>query len=166
MGIVRPSSGNPWRDPGESRPLATAGQNSQGDHELTLQPGAEVKDLVGALGAVPTSSIFTEQFGDVTAVLVFRTIPGAQAEAAPNPPTDRTANPPEGTVTLGVTRTDYEDALRHSLRGVEFGDYDDMVVRWLAGLGTPMVGGVVSLIYRARRNERLSIRSQSAEGGH
>jgi hypothetical protein len=41
-------------------------------------------------------------------------------------------------------------ALLEPLEGVELGDYDQRILDWLAGFDVPTVGGVVSLLHRAR----------------
>ncbi|WP_239381477.1 hypothetical protein, partial [Frankia sp. CIT1] len=74
MDIFPPAS-NPWRTPYGDEALACAQQNHHGDHEVTVKPGADVADLVAALGTIPTNSIFVEAYGDVDTVLLFRRIP-------------------------------------------------------------------------------------------
>jgi uncharacterized repeat protein (TIGR03917 family) len=52
-----------------------SGAWSAGDRELTIRPGADALDLVAALAAIPAGAIFTDHFGDVDIVLVFRQNP-------------------------------------------------------------------------------------------
>jgi uncharacterized repeat protein (TIGR03917 family) len=164
---IFPPSGNPWRNPYEGRPLATVRQTQHGDHEVTIQPGADVADLVEVLGRVPATSIFTEHYGDVDAVLVFRPIPGVPAGAAPRTPADRGPDAvalaiPTGPIDrapVGLPSNRFEEALRRALAGVDLGQYDELIVRWLAGWDAPTVATVASLIRRARRAELLTARS-------
>ncbi|EFC83302.1 hypothetical protein [Parafrankia sp. EUN1f] len=75
------SSGNfgAWRTPGGDSPLVASRVTGAGDHELTIRPGADVGDLVAILATLPADAFFTEHFGDVNAVLVFRQVPGLPA---------------------------------------------------------------------------------------
>jgi uncharacterized repeat protein (TIGR03917 family) len=54
--------------------------------EITLRPGAAPDELADRLRVIPASMVFTEAFGDVDVVLVFRGEPGAPAPAAPVAP--------------------------------------------------------------------------------
>ena len=78
-----------WRTPssGES-PLVAARTTSTGDHELTIRLGADIGDLVAVLTSLPADAFFTEHYGDVDAILVFRPVPGvpATAPAGDTPP--------------------------------------------------------------------------------
>jgi len=67
-----------WRTPGDDAPLVSAQATDTG-HELTIRPGADVGDLVAILVDLPTDAFFTEHFGDIDVVLVFRHVPGASA---------------------------------------------------------------------------------------
>ncbi len=78
---IFPSSGSPWRNPHEGRPLATAHRTQRGAYEVTMQPGADVADLAAVLDALPHDSIFTEHYGDVDVVLVFQPLPPAEVGA-------------------------------------------------------------------------------------
>ncbi|OAA22245.1 hypothetical protein UG55_10145 [Frankia sp. EI5c] len=69
-----------WRTPGGGEsPLIAARERGTGELVLTIRPGADVGDLVAVLGALPADAFFTEHFGDVNAVLVFRQVPGDSA---------------------------------------------------------------------------------------
>ncbi|WP_131764620.1 hypothetical protein [Candidatus Protofrankia californiensis] len=78
-----------WRTPGGDSPLVAVRATDTGGHELTIRPGADVGDLVAVLTDLPPDAFFTEHFGDVDAVLIFRCVPGAPAAvpAVPNPST-------------------------------------------------------------------------------
>ncbi|WP_018635886.1 hypothetical protein [Parafrankia elaeagni] len=80
------SSGNfgAWRTPGGDSPLVATHVTHTGDHELTIRPGADVGDLVAILATLPADAFFTEHFGDVDAVLVFRQVPGLPAMVPAN----------------------------------------------------------------------------------
>jgi len=47
-------------------------------------------------------------------------------------------------------RRDRVDALREPLTGLVLGVHDEHMLTWLAGWDIPTVGGVVSLLHRAR----------------
>jgi uncharacterized repeat protein (TIGR03917 family) len=134
---------------------------------VTVQPGADVADLVGVLGTIPATAIFTEHYGDVDAVLVFRPIPGAPAGAVPAAPDNHGPDPiaqaiPAGPIDrapVGLPSNRYEEALRRALAGVDLGQYDELIVRWLAGWDAPTVTTIASLIRRARRAELLTAQS-------
>jgi uncharacterized repeat protein (TIGR03917 family) len=89
------SSGNfgAWRTPGGDSPLVATHKTNTGDHELTIRPGADVGDLAAILANLPADAFFTEHYGDVNAVLVFRQVPGlpAMVPANGNPSTDPAA---------------------------------------------------------------------------
>jgi uncharacterized repeat protein (TIGR03917 family) len=63
--------------------------------EITLRPGAAPDDLADRLRLIPPTMLFTEAFGDLDLVLVFRGEPGASAPAGgltpPRPPARRRA---------------------------------------------------------------------------
>jgi uncharacterized repeat protein (TIGR03917 family) len=165
---IFPSSGNPWRTPREGQPLTSARQNQHGDHEVTVKPGADVAELVGVLGTIPANSIFTEAYGDVDTVLVFRRIPGPAApKGAALPRTPRDGGPgrsdsvvqtipagPIERVPVGLPVARFDDAVRGVFAGVQLGRYDEHIMSWLAGrLDGPTVITIVSLVGRARRAE-------------
>jgi hypothetical protein len=50
-----------------------------------------------------------------------------------------------------LPRAEREQMLAGALAGVEMGDWDRVIARWMAGWDTPTVVTVVSLIARARR---------------
>ena len=50
-------------------------------------------------------------------------------------------------------------AVLEPLDGLPLGTYDRRMVEWLAGFDVPTVGGVVSLLYRARAARPLGRRS-------
>ncbi|ETA03991.1 hypothetical protein CcI156_08775 [Frankia sp. CcI156] len=69
-----------WRTPGDGgSPLIAMRTRATGELVLTVRPGADVGDLVAILGTLPADAFFTEHFGDVNAVLVFRRVPGDSA---------------------------------------------------------------------------------------
>ncbi|EFC85962.1 hypothetical protein [Parafrankia sp. EUN1f] len=71
-----------WRTPGDGEsPLIAARTLDTGTHELTIRPGADVGDLMAILSTLPSDAFFTEHFGDVDAVLIFRQVPGEDAPA-------------------------------------------------------------------------------------
>jgi len=78
MGIFSSGGHGAWRTPGEDSPLVSVHATSTG-HELTIRPGADIGDLVAIFVDLPADAFFTEHFGDVDAVLVFRNIPEAPA---------------------------------------------------------------------------------------
>ncbi|WP_007508761.1 hypothetical protein [Pseudofrankia saprophytica] len=67
-----------WRTPGDDSPLVST-QTTDTGHELTIRPGADVGDLVAILADLPPDAFFTEHFGDIDVVLVFRHLPGTPA---------------------------------------------------------------------------------------
>ncbi|WP_018502810.1 hypothetical protein [Parafrankia discariae] len=68
-----------WRTPGNGEnPLVSVCATDTG-HELTIRPGADVGDVAEILAGLPVDAFFTEHFGDVDAVLVFRRVPGLSA---------------------------------------------------------------------------------------
>ncbi|MEX5634117.1 hypothetical protein [Parafrankia sp. FMc2] len=158
---IFPPSGNPWRDPHDDKPFAAVRRTAYGDHAIILRPGADVRDLVGVLRALPASAIFADHYGDVNVTLVFRPVPGASAGAARTAP----SNPgpdlvgemiPAGAIDrppYGLPSDQCTDALYHSLAGVDLGEHDHTIVRWLARWDAPTVTTVASLIRRARRAE-------------
>ncbi|WP_018506241.1 hypothetical protein [Parafrankia discariae] len=82
MSIFSSGGFGAWRTPGDGdSPLIAARTLDTGEHELTIRPGADVGDLVAILGTLPADAFFTEHFGDVDAVLVFRQVPGESATA-------------------------------------------------------------------------------------
>jgi len=92
MGIFSSGPFGAWRTPDESSPLVSVHATATG-HELTIRPGADIGDLVAILADLPAEAFFTEHFGDVDAVLVFRNIPlaGALVPAVVAPSTDPAA---------------------------------------------------------------------------
>nr|WP_238428327.1 hypothetical protein [Frankia nepalensis] len=60
--------------------MVTIHTRRDGDRELTIRPGADAIDLVAALAALPPGAIFTEHFGDLDVVLVFRHNPAGPPE--------------------------------------------------------------------------------------
>src|SRR5262245_59756890 len=74
MSILPPSSG-PWRSPPGDPGLVHIHTTRHGDREITLRPGAAPADITTAMTALPEHSFFTEAFGDVDLVLVFRVVP-------------------------------------------------------------------------------------------
>ncbi|KPM54686.1 hypothetical protein ACG83_14540 [Frankia sp. R43] len=93
MNIFSSNGFGAWRTPGGDSPLVASHTTSTGDHELTIRPGADVGDLVAILATLPADAFFTEHFGDVDAVLVFRQVPGlpAMVPANGNPAADPAA---------------------------------------------------------------------------
>jgi uncharacterized repeat protein (TIGR03917 family) len=81
-----------WRTPGGDSPLVSVHATDTG-HELTVRPGADVGDLVAILAGLPVDAFFTEHFGDVDAILVFRNVPTdpALVRAGAAPSTDPAA---------------------------------------------------------------------------
>ncbi|ABW14891.1 conserved hypothetical protein [Parafrankia sp. EAN1pec] len=94
------SSGNfgAWRTPGGDSPLAATRTTDSGDHTLTIRPGADVGDLAAVLGAMPADAVFSEHFGDVDLVLIFRQDPGVSAIVPAG------ANPSAGPAAASVPR--------------------------------------------------------------
>jgi uncharacterized repeat protein (TIGR03917 family) len=82
MSIFSSGDFGAWRTPGGDAPLVAVSVTGTGDHELAIRPGADVGDLVAILGTLPADAFFTEHFGDVDAVLVFRQVPGLPATVA------------------------------------------------------------------------------------
>jgi uncharacterized repeat protein (TIGR03917 family) len=78
MGIFSSGDHGAWRTPAESSPLVSVHATATGV-ELTIRPGADIGDLVAILADLPAEAFFTEHFGDVDAILVFRNIPAAGA---------------------------------------------------------------------------------------
>ncbi len=78
MPIFSSGSFGAWRTPGDDSPLVAVHATAHG-HELTIRPGADIGDLVAILADLPADAFFTEHFGDVDAILVFRNVPGADA---------------------------------------------------------------------------------------
>ncbi|CAO5228351.1 hypothetical protein [Frankia sp. AgKG'84/4] len=68
-----------WRTPGDDHPLISARADHNGDHAVILRPGADIGDLVALLTTLPPAAFFTEHFGDVDVVLIFRPVPGDPA---------------------------------------------------------------------------------------
>ncbi|WP_261574240.1 hypothetical protein [Frankia gtarii] len=159
---IFPPSGNPWRNPQDDEPFASIRRTAQGDHAIVLRPGADVRDLVGALRALPASAIFTDHFGDVNVTLVFRPVPGTAPGATRSPlgdlqpgrsnridrwiPTGPINRPPGG-----LPSEHFADAVYDSLTGVDLGEHDHTIIRWLARWDAPTVTTVASLLRRARR---------------
>ncbi|SBW29006.1 hypothetical protein FDG2_6312 [Candidatus Protofrankia californiensis] len=160
---IFPPSDNPWRNP-HDKPFVTVRRTAHGDHAIILRPGADVRDLVSALRTLPASAIFTEHYGDVNVTLVFRPIPDAPTGGARTAPDDHgpdlTAQsiPTEAInqAPYGLPSNQFIDALYRSLAGVDLGDYDHTIIRWLAGWDTSTVTTIASLISRARRAELLT----------
>jgi uncharacterized repeat protein (TIGR03917 family) len=92
VGIFSSGDHGAWRTPGEDLPFVSVQPTDTG-HELTIRPGADIGDLVAILADLPPEAFFTEHFGDVDAVLVFRIIPaaGALVPAIVGPSTDPAA---------------------------------------------------------------------------
>jgi uncharacterized repeat protein (TIGR03917 family) len=92
MSIFSSGGTGAWRTPGEDSALVAVHATALG-HELTIRPGADIGDLVAILVGLPADAFFTEHFGDVDAVLVFRNVPGADAlvPAGAAPSTDPAA---------------------------------------------------------------------------
>lgn len=53
-----------------------------------------------------------------------------------------------------LRRADSIAAIREPLAGIELGAYDARIIEWLAGYDEPTIGGLVSLLYRARQAGR------------
>lgn len=49
------------------------------------------------------------------------------------------------------TQVEYRAALAEAFEGVELGAYDHSIIDWLAGLDTPTVATLASLVIRARK---------------
>lgn len=79
MPIFSSGSHGAWRTPGDDHPLISTRVDHNGEHELTIRPGADIGDLVALLATLPPDAFFTEHFGDVDAVLIFRPVPGLPA---------------------------------------------------------------------------------------
>ncbi|WP_045875085.1 hypothetical protein [Pseudofrankia sp. DC12] len=81
-----------WRTPGGNSPLVAVHATATG-HELTIRPGADIGDLAAILADLPADAFFTEHFGDVDAVLVFRNVPEdpALVRAGATPPAEPAA---------------------------------------------------------------------------
>ncbi|TCJ33330.1 hypothetical protein [Parafrankia sp. BMG5.11] len=79
MPIFPSGSFGAWRTPGNGEnPLVSVRATDTG-YELLVRPGADVGDLMAILAGLPVDAFFTEHFGDVDAVLVFRRVPGLSA---------------------------------------------------------------------------------------
>jgi uncharacterized repeat protein (TIGR03917 family) len=83
---IFPPSGNPWRTPSGDADLVSVKVTRGGDREVTIRPGADAADVATALGAVPADAVFTDHYGEIDAVLVFRPIPDVPATVPTDSP--------------------------------------------------------------------------------
>lgn len=79
-----------WRPPSGDDPFVSVDQLGDGDHHVTVRPGADIADLAGALDEIPADAVFVEAFGDVEAVLVFHADPPAPVVAVSATPAGST----------------------------------------------------------------------------
>jgi len=69
----------------------------------------------------------------------------------PTPPPHRLVGPDTAFENWrDAVRADRVTALSEPLAGIDLGAYDRRILAWLAGWDVPTVGGVVSLLHRAR----------------
>jgi uncharacterized repeat protein (TIGR03917 family) len=91
MPIIPPDPAGPWRTPSEPPAFVTVRQSSTGDYEVIIRPGASPVDLTSALLAVAVDTVFTDAYGDVDVLLLFRSIAGTPPALLPTgvgqPPT-------------------------------------------------------------------------------
>ncbi|WP_239348320.1 MULTISPECIES: hypothetical protein [unclassified Frankia] len=90
MSPIIPPDQNPWRIPSEPPGFVTVRQSPTGDYEVILRPGASPVDLTSALLAVSVNTVFTDAYGDVDVLMLFRSISGTPPALLPagigNPP--------------------------------------------------------------------------------
>ncbi|KJE21496.1 hypothetical protein FF36_04184 [Frankia torreyi] len=98
MPIFSSDAHGAWRTPGDDHPMLLARVDHNGDHELTIRPGADIGDLVALLATLPPDAFFTEHYGDVDATLIFRPVPERPAT------TPTGGSPTAGPAAASVTR--------------------------------------------------------------
>ncbi|WP_322748429.1 MULTISPECIES: hypothetical protein [unclassified Frankia] len=86
MPIIPPGHG-PWRSPSADEPFVSMHRTNHGDYEVTVRPGADGFDLARVLVTLPMEAVFTEAFGDVETILIFRTPTGTRVPAPAGAPT-------------------------------------------------------------------------------
>ncbi len=149
----------PWRNPHEHRRLVVLRRGGPGVYELTVYPGADVLDLVGATARLP-KVVYVDYRrvapGDAAVVLVFRALPDGPAGMPVRPPADGAPPtlpgwvPDVEAVRAQGARTALEEAFAALLTPAAFGLHGRILVHGLAHCDPAAVMAAAELARDAR----------------
>ncbi len=159
----RPDHG-PWRNPYEHRRLVAVRRGGdRGLFELTVSPGADVVDLVGATARLPKVVYVDHRRaapGDPAAVLLFRELPSA-AEGVPTCPSPGGGPAPVSgwvpdvdALRAGSARGALDAALAVLLTPAAFGLHGRILVHGLAHCDPEMLTAAADTARRERAGRR------------